>query len=291
MVEYKSLESTPIEMLHETFINAFSDYKVKFDLPLYKFQQMLQRRGYVPGISLGAFIDKRLIGFVLNGFRDWNGKPTVYDTGTGVIKEYRKQGITSSMINIIRELLKESKIEQYLLEVIQTNTSAFNLYKKQGFEIKRELKCFVLDKNKYIPVANFKTERIETVSSINWEEIIKFWDYAPSWQNSIDSIKAVPDSFIYSVVRNDGKIIGYGIIDKKTGDIPQIAIDKNYRNKGIAKSILTDLISSTESEKISVLNVDGKSQAMINFLLESGFENYIDQYEMILNPSLYHLNH
>lgn len=281
MVKYKSLESTSIEMLHETFIDAFSDYKVKFDLPLYKFQQMLQRRGYVPGISLGAFIDKRLIGFVLNGFRSWDEKPTVYDTGTGVIKEYRKQGITSSMLNILRELLKENKVEQYLLEVIQTNTSAFNLYKKQGFEIKRELKCFVLDKNKYVPAADFKTERIETVSLINWEEIIKFWDYVPSWQNSIDSIKAVPDTFIYSVVRNNGKIIGYGIIDQKAGDIPQIATDKNYRNKGIAKSILTDLISSTESEKISVLNVDGKSQAMINFLLKSGFENYIDQYEMI----------
>ena len=282
MFEYKSLESTSIEMLHETFINAFSDYKVKFDLPLYKFQQMLQRRGYVPGISLGAFIDKRLIGFVLNGFRSWDEKPTVYDTGTGVIKEYRKQGITSSMLNNLRELLKENKIEQYLLEVIQTNTSAFNLYKKQGFEIKRALKCFVLDKNKYIPAANFKTERIETVSSINWEEIIKFWDYVPSWQNSIDSIKAVPDTFIYSVVRNNSEIIGYGIIDKKTGDIPQIAIDKNYRNEGIAKSILTDLIGSTESEKISVLNVDDKSQAMINFLLKSDFENYINQYEMIL---------
>jgi ribosomal protein S18 acetylase RimI-like enzyme len=282
MVEYKSLESTSIEMLHETFIDAFSDYKIKFDLPLYKFQQMLQRRGYIPEISLGAFIDKRLVGFVLNGFRDWNGKPTVYDAETGVIKECRKQGITSSMLNNLKRILKENKAEQYLLEVIQTNTSAFNIYKKQGFEIKRELKCYVLDKNKYIPAADFKTERIETVISINWEEIYKFWDYAPSWQNSIDSIKAVPDSFIYSVVRNEGKIIGYGIIDKKTGDIPQIAIDKNYRNKGIAKSILTDLISSTESKKISVLNVDGKSQVMINFLLKSGFENYIDQYEMIL---------
>lgn len=76
----------------------------------------------------------------------------------------------------------------------------------------------------------------------DWRELTEFWDFAPSWQNSIDSINAVSDSFIYSIVHLDDNIVGYGVIDKKTGDIPQIAVNKNYRRKGIAKSIITDLM-------------------------------------------------
>lgn len=98
MFNYKTLDNTNIETLHQAFLNAFSDYQVKMDLPLWKFQGMLQRRGYVPGISMGAFKDEALVGFVMNGFRNWNGKPTVYDIGTGVIGEYRKQGITSNIL-------------------------------------------------------------------------------------------------------------------------------------------------------------------------------------------------
>jgi len=107
MFDYKTLENTIMETLYKTFLNAFSDYQVKTDLSFWKFQRMLERRGYVSEVSIGAFENQALVGFVLNGFRNWNGKLTVYDTGTGVIGEYRKQGITSNMLLNIRELLKE----------------------------------------------------------------------------------------------------------------------------------------------------------------------------------------
>ena len=282
MFNYKTLEDTNIEILHEAFLSAFSDYQVKMDLPFWKFQQMLQRRGYVSEISIGAFKNQVLVGFVLNGFRNWNGKLTVYDTGTGVIGEYRKQGITSNMLLNIREVLKEKEAAQYLLEVIQTNTSAVQLYKKQGFQIIRNLACFQLDKNKYNPMITCKVEHVSKIDSTNWKQLTENWDFKPSWQNSIDSINAAPDTFIYSIVRFDDIIVGYGIIDKKTGDIPQIAVNKNYRRKGIARSIVTDLLKNTESYKVGVLNVDDQSKSTKDFLLVLGFEYVVGQYEMVL---------
>lgn len=282
MFNYKTLENTNIELLYEAFLSAFSDYQVKIDLPFWKFQQMLQRRGYVSEISIGAFKNQMLVGFVLNGFRNWSGKLTVYDTGTGVIGEYRKQGITSNMLLNIREVLKEKEAEQYLLEVIQTNTSAVQLYKKQGFQIIRNLACFQLDKNKYNPMTTCKVEHLDKIDSTNWKQLTDFWDFTPSWQNSIDSINAEPDTFIYSVVRFDDIIVGYGIIDKKTGDIPQIAVNKNYRRKGIARSIVTDLLKNTESYKISALNIDDQSKSTKDFLMILGFEYVVGQYEMVL---------
>lgn len=282
MFTYKTLENTNIKIIHQAFLSAFSNYQVKIDLPLWKFQQMLQRRGYVSCISIGAFKNDELVGFVLNGFRNWNGYPTIYDIGTGVIGEYRKQGITSTMLLSIRELIKEKKVDQYLLEVIQSNTSAIELYKKQGFEIIRNFTCFQLDKNKYNPMTTYKVKHIDRINSTDWKQLMDFWDFTPSWQNSIDSINNVSDTFIYSIIRFDDTIVGYGIIDKKTGDIPQIAVNKNYRRKGIARSIVTDLLKNTESSRVAVLNVDDEYKSTKEFLLHLGFEYVIGQYEMIL---------
>ncbi|MGO5067089.1 MULTISPECIES: GNAT family N-acetyltransferase [unclassified Clostridium] len=282
MVSYDTLENIGIETLHKTFLNAFSDYQVKTDLPLFKFQQMLQRRGYIPKSSIGAFEGGILVGFVLNGIRNWDDILTAYDTGTGVIQPYRKQGITSNMLLNVGQLFKEMGVEQYLLEVIQSNTSAFQLYKKQGFKILREFECFHLDKNKYNPITTYKVEHINMINSKDWREMKEFWDFEPSWQNSIDSINAVSDALIYSIVRLNDSIVGYGVIDKKTGDIPQIAVNKNYRYKGIASSIITDLIKNTESHNINVINVDGESKSMMNLLMKLGFKDGVSQYEMTL---------
>lgn len=280
MLAYRTLNNVSIETLHEAFQNAFSDYQVEMNLPIETFKQMLQRRGYAPEISIGTFKDDRLVGFVLNGLRNLNGKTTVYDIGTGVIIDYRRQGVTSNMLLNVKEVLKQNQIEQYLLEVIQSNTSALQLYKKEGFKIRRNFSCFKIDKKSYAPVKNHKVEHTDQMA---WEQLREFWDFEPSWQNSIDSVNAVSKEFLYSIVHYDNTIAGYGIINKKTGDIPQIAVKKVYRGKGIGRSIVTDLIENTESQKINALNVDDESKCMKDFLIKLGFEPIVSQYEMLLH--------
>lgn len=285
MYTFKTLENISMEVIHKAFVEAFSDYQVKMDLPKWKFENMLIRRGFTPELSMGAFKDDQLVGFVLNGLRTWDGKPTVYDLGTGVIGEYRKQGITSNILTKIRELLKEREIKQYLLEVLQINTSAVTLYQKQGFMIVRNFLCFRLDKKNYNQESSWKLENPHGISAADWKQFEKFWDYKPSWQNSIDSIKAVPDSFHYSVASINGIVVGYGVIDKRTGDIVQLAVSINDRCKGIGRSIMTDLLNHSESGTAGVLNVDDRDNDMKEFLLKLGFEESVSQYEMILELS------
>lgn len=279
MIHYKYLDKTSIQRIHETFVHAFSDYQIKMDLPIWKFKLMLKRRGYTPELSMGVFNEGKLIGFILNGLRSWNGKPTVYDLGTGIIPEYRNQGITKTMFQNMKEALKQRQIEEYLLEVIKSNTLAVQLYKKQGFDIGREFICFKLDKDKFKSTTK---HQVENVDRIDLRKLTELWDFKPSWQNSIESINAVGDEFVYSIVRIDDIIGGYGIIDKKTGDIPQISVNKEYRGNGIGRSIVTDLIKNTESNKISVLNVDSESKSTKDFLLNLGFECWVSQYEMYM---------
>lgn len=285
MINYKTLDNESIEKLHNTFKEAFSDYNIKIDIPFLKFVQRLQRTGYDPKVSIGAYNEEMLVGFLLNSIRKWDGKLTAYDTGTGVINEYRNKGISSNMFLNAIESLKEIKVEQYLLEVIQSNTAAVNLYKKEGFEVSREFDCFNLDKKTFTYKSTHTVQHIDAIDESYWLELMKFWDFKPSWQNSTDSISAVSDTFIYSIVSIDDKIAGYGIIDKITGDIPQIAVDKKYRGRGIGRSIVSDLLMSTESQSISVVNVDSQCNSMKDFLVNLGFKHMVKQYEMVFQLS------
>lgn len=282
MITYNTLENTSIEELHNTFKAAFSDYEIKIDIPISKLHQRLKSTGYIAESSIGAYYNDILVGFLLNSIRKYNGKLTAYDTGTGVIDEYRNKGITSNMfINSIKKL-KEMEVDQLLLEVIQSNVVAFHLYKKQGFEISREFDCFNLDKKLFTYKLTHQVQHIDEITEADWMKLTSFWDFKPSWQNSIDSINAVSDEFIYSTVSINDEIVGYGIINKNTGDIPQIAVNKKYRCKGIGSSILADLLKSTESSNISVANIESTCNSTKMFLLNLGFKQVVKQYEMIL---------
>ena len=283
MYNYKTLSVTDLSTIHQTFVEAFSDYRVKMDLPFWKFENMIKRRGFIPELSVGAFDNEKLIAFVLNGVRIWNDKLTAYDLGTGVIPEYRKKGITTEILKKVKDLFKEKNIESYLLEVLQNNTGAVELYKKQGFLTTRSFDCYYLKKEDFSLSVCKDIKNLEFFNTNQWEEVKKLWDYNPSWQNSIDSISVFPDKFSYSVVVDENKIVGYGIADKLSGDVPQIAVSKEYRNKGIAKSILSDLFNHTNADKLSLINVDQRDNNFKSFLVNIGSVNFVSQYEMIMS--------
>lgn len=277
-MEYKTLSNVSLEELHEAFLDAFSDYQVKMDLPYRRFQLMMRRRGFSPELSMGAFSKGKLVGFVLNGCRIFDGKKTVYDMGTGVVKNYRRQGITTRILEELTPFLKKSKVEQYLLEVLQENTSANELYLKEGFEVSRSFLCYRLLKEK---AKRQKTWEVHRQWQGMTEELKEFWDFIPSWQNSFASIGAAEETFCFAVVKEEEEVVGYGLIDKITGDIPQLAVKKSHRGKGIGKSILTELLLQTEAPHGVFLNVEEGAETMVRFLEACGAENTVNQYEMV----------
>ena len=143
-MEYRTLENTDSVCIYEAFTQAFSDYQVSVDMPFKSFETMLKRNGFMPAVSVGAFADRTLVGFILNGVRDWDNEKTVYDLGTGVIPDFRRTGIMGELLNLVRTICIKNKISVYQLEVIQDNEKALTLYKKQGFRINRILNCYQL---------------------------------------------------------------------------------------------------------------------------------------------------
>lgn len=279
MLTYHTLENTDMKVLYDAFLICFEDYIVKFQLPYKDFVKMLERRGYNPTFSIGAFDNEKLIGFIFNSCRIWDDTLTIYDIGTAVQKEYRNQGITTSMLNEVKTCIENSNIKQYLLEVIKDNTDALNLYLKQGFTIHREFECFSVVKE---ILKLRQTHEVFFEQTINWSDAISFWDTLPSWQNSIDAIMQNQENYCFATVKLNHKLVGYGILEPTTGDLVQIAVDKKHRHLGIASSIISQLSSLTSSENIRIINVDISNIALRKFLKKIGFQDDISQYEMRL---------
>ncbi len=286
MISFRTLNEEDFRRLYQTLLEAFSDYIV----PMKPEIDALKQRYLIEGVELdrsfGAFDGDKMVGFTVNGFGDWQGKTTAYDAGTGIIPAYRRKGISRRMFEYIFPVLRLHKIEQYLLEVIVENKSAFEFYKSMGFRIEREFNVFKLSET-LIPadLPHQQNVEIREIENPDWDFLQSFWTYYPSWQNSIDSLKrSSADAAIGKKILGvflDNKLIGYGIIFPKSGNVPQIAIAENYRRKGFGSVLLNALQKQTKMP-LKAYNIDEKARDVAAFLQANGFSLLTRQYEMLL---------
>lgn len=281
MHNFKTLDSVNNRVIYDSFIEAFSDYQIKLSLDYESFQDINRRRGLSTEISVAAFNDTKIIGLILNGLRDWQGKLTCYDMGTGVLSEYRRRGVTSQMFHFVLSELKKKHVQQYLLEVLQENTAAIELYKKEGFQVTREFVCWKLDAIHLERKSKAELIYVESFDETDWYFAEKFWDYNPSWQNSRDSIEAVKEKFVYCKAYINQEFVGYGILDKTNGDFPQLAVHSKYRHQGIGKDIVSSFFKHTSLQHFKMINVDKDCLEMQSFLTDLHATILIMQFEMI----------
>ncbi len=278
----KKLTDTKLEDIHECWVEAFSDYQVKINMPFSLFESMLSRRGFEAEISMGAFNEEKLVGFILNGNRNWNNKPTAYDLSTAVRPSFRKKGITSSMFKDLLPILQSQGIVQYLLEVLKPNEGAISLYKKNNFKVTRSLRCFRTEIKNVKTIKNSQLIEKSPITAKTLESLTSFWDFTPSWQNSIDSVIADKDNMSMYTFKENNIIKAYGILKNKTGDITQLAVSKDFRRKGIASAIVSEMIKNCERDRFGVINIEEGFSDIDKFYEAIGFKNEIDQYEMLL---------
>jgi len=283
MVIVKSLETTPTKTLYQAFKSAFSDYIESFDATEEQFEYMLARRGFTAEMSFGAFIGETLVGFTLNAVGQWQNKPTAYDTGTGTIVGFRQQGIATRIFNEMIPVLRKKKITQYLLEVIKTNHAAYNIYKNAGFKITREFNYYITDKKD----VKFRTKLVNNYSfriidKPDWDYLSGFRDFDPSWQNSVDSINRKKEKISVIGIFIDNTLVGYGALEKHSGDIMHLAIAREYRRRGLATLLLKHLCSLVEVNNITIINTLANYQPFNRLMESTGIGPRPGQYEMLL---------
>lgn len=282
MIKINSLGGISFNKLYEAFSDAFQDYEIPV-LKLEELKTMLMRRGFVPELSYGAFDQGRLVSFTFNGIGSFNGKKTAYDAGTGTIKEYRGMGLAKMIFNESLIYLKEAQIKQYLLEVLQKNKRAFTLYSNLGFRISREFNYHILPageiklKEKNLP-EGYQLKRTDLKQMTR---MMTFWDFTPSWQNSYDAVRRKPEDFVITGAYYNNSLIGYGIIEPGSGDITQIAVDKQHRRKGVGSSLLKELLRSNGFHSVKIVNTEKGCDSIYHFLNSNNITLKGTQYEMI----------
>lgn len=281
-LDFRPLTGVPDEDLHACFLEAFSDYAVPVRTPLESFRANNALRGFAPALSVGAFDGGRLVGFVFNGRGEWNGLPTAYDLGTGLIPARRGGGVGSALAMECFALLKGAGMAQYLLEVLKNNAPAFNLYRKKGFGITREFACFRGPRAglKERPAPAGAELRPLKLKDLRRAAALRDWE--PSWQNSDAALRRFPGELALLGVFLKGRLAGFGAA-KANGDIPQLVVKKALRRRGLGSLLLRGLAAALppECERLSCLNVDESDAAALAFLPALGLPQFAGQYEML----------
>lgn len=268
--------------LYKTFTEAFSDYVIPFALTEVQFRNHINVNAVDLARTVGYLENDRLVGFSLNGFGLWNDRPTAYDAGTGVMPAFRRKGISRAMFEMMLPVFKDSGIEQFLLEVVTTNTAAIDLYTKLNFQVVRDLALLQCDE-KITGVSVLPSDvEIRDIADPDWNLLTTFWDTQPSWQNSVEavnrstSIKRIKGAF------RSGKCVGYIVFSSRYGRVAQLAVAGDQRNRGIGTALVRAMKDEmADGFSMQVINIDKSLTTAMGFFANRGFYERLSQHEMV----------
>lgn len=282
MTDIRPLTGIAVGELYEAFAGAFADYVVT--LTQREFERMIQRRGYDPGISFGAFDGDRLVAFTYNCAGEFGRQPTVYDTGTGTLPASRGRGLAPRIFEASLPVLRQKGFSQYLLEVLTTNTGAKSVYDKLGFKVTRE---FFYCRQ---PVETLQVSAPPLPEGINirrtdlsQQSIVESWmDFVPSWQNSFASLSRISSELVILGAFEGSQLCGYAVLDPISGDLAFLAVAPSYRHRGVGTALLGELLRHNAYPAIKALNIETRCEGIRQFLGKQGIGVLGGQYEMVL---------
>jgi len=268
----KNLSKIPFENIIKCFNESFASYFVELPKDSDFWKQRWGQANVDYSLSFGMFDNDKLVGFILNAIDFRNDELVAYNSGTGVLPNYRGRKIIKSVYDYALPILKQNNIERCTLEVVQENEIAIRLYKSIGFNIIKKYKCFQgeinLHKNNNIILVELDINNIDGSNLLNQD--IYSWDF------HLNVLKR--GNYKYYKVFNNDILESYFIVNPENGYIAQFEVFKN--DKDSLRNLFIGI--STIVKTIKINNIDEKSSDKIYFINKLGFKNTVDQYEMEL---------
>jgi ribosomal protein S18 acetylase RimI-like enzyme len=254
----RTLTHADFDALHTAFVEAFSDYIVPMAPSREQLAEMFRRRGYVPDVSVAEFESDRIVAFTVNCIDGTRA----YDSGTGVVPSHRRSGLARKLMDRSFELLRERGCVRYILEVLEQNEKAHQLYLACGFAETRRFQCWTFDRQSGEPM------RTSALIAEHW------WTIEPSWQNSTSSIERAHDAKVILGNRD-----AYAIVFPSSGDLPQLAVSPHTRRIGLGTRLLESAAAVT-GKPLRIINVDDRDAGIARFLESAGARKTMRQIEM-----------
>jgi len=278
-----TLDGVGLDRIHRSFIEAFSDYQVDIDLPLEGLRSMIVRNDIALGRSVGCWVGEELAGFILCGYRskaDTN-PGLLYDGGTGVLPHFRRQGIAKRMLCALLQTADADGCA-FVLEVLQENTKALDLYSQHGFSIVRNFDCFCLESAKIGAVGPEQCELVTDWETFCKLEVQRYMTYRPSWQNERTSILACAGQYRFIGLQQEGRLAAFAVVGVG-GDIPQFGMLPDRRDTRTFATLLGQARKTTSAERLKMINVEHDSVEG-QLAQSSGFSVFARQFEMVRAP-------
>lgn len=266
-MKIRTLASAPFEEVIGCFFTAFTGYFVKLpeDKAYWRNRFFTARVDW--DLSFGMFNGEELVAFIIHGVDLSGGNLTAYNTGTGVLLDFRGNGFVDILYAHALPLLRQQGIEKCHLEVICENEKAKKVYERIGFSIKRKLRSF----SGTLPE---KTSE-EGLQKWHFSEVFNTGLYMPghySRDNSAEAVRMADEKVSTYFLGAEKSPEAYLIIDTGGNIIKIVSRTDNYLK------LLT--AAGDVAKEVKLKNVDTGRTNLINALEKLHFSNPVNQYEM-----------
>lgn len=273
------------QQIQRAFQEAFSDYAMDMSsLTEERLRVRCVKNAVDWDSSVGAFDGDRMVGFTLIGVDEWRGGLGAFDAATGIVPDYRGQGLAKAMFEHSLPALRAKGVESFVLEVLKENEPAIRAYRKAGFEVSRELECFELRlEDLQGRDADPAPAPIRAVDRQVVSRLAEHADWPPSWENSFAAIERIPDELVVVGAFDGDACIGATAYTPMLNWIMTLVVELSHRRQGIGRALIHDLVGSLPEgvEAVRLQNVEASDTGMKKFLAGLGFEPLVNQYEMI----------
>lgn len=281
MINYERCSEQNLDLAYEAFMIGFSDYIIKFNITKEDFiKRFFGAEGNSMEYSFMAVEDNKGIGLILGGIKEYEGIKTMRCGTLAVDPDYRGSGVSSKLFELHREEAIKNNCKQLFLEVIVGNERAISFYKRQGYEKVYDLAYFSLNDLSKLKESPALEVQVEPISYQGYEYLVNSMKYFHiNWQNDLEYVSKSQDSVYYGAYCGE-KLVGCGCFNA-SGKISCLLVDKNYRNRGAAASMLSEVCKELKNQRFTVAFPN--NSLLEGFLKHMGFKrDAIAQYEMYM---------
>ncbi len=271
-MKVKSLSHISFDTLVDCFFVAFDDYYVPLPKDRNSYKQRWKAAGVDYDLSYGMFDGEELIAFMIHAVDTRFGVRTAFNTGTGVLPEYRGQRLVKAIYDYALPDLKKNGIQKSSLEVIQENERAIKAYKSVGFSICKEYLCYA-GKIEADPAASITINKLSP-ELIDWDRMPHQDSY--SWDFQKETLMA--GQYDYHQVMYGDTVESFFMVNMSNNRLAQFDVlteDKTAWDR------LFGAISSITPE-VKIINVHHILIDKIDAIKNAGLKTSINQYEMEL---------
>jgi hypothetical protein len=274
-MEIKTLSSILKDEVFEAFKLAFDNYVIPVEIKKETTLSRWETAGVKFKLSYGVFDDSKLVAFVLHT----KCGDTLFNFATGVIPSHRGKHLVENIYAVVEKDVKDFKT--FSLEVICENTRAFNLYKKLGFTISREL---ISLKGKFgLNVEKNKSLEYRVIPLRYTEDMRRIQLAHPSLENAPITLSERASLHEVHELREKGELLAYAIFTPETLSIREMGATFSYE---ILDQLLLNM--KLNSEEIRIMNIDANSSELLLYLEQRGLTRFVAQYEMTKDaPTFY----